>query len=174
MPTNSSMEIIMIELKKLNSQIKAIATNKVKARDQIQIALVGVAQYAFDDKQPNLDPARNLVLACEGAYDIQALVAYIESHMPARWVKETQSFRLNKSFKGEYDAVALMADPWWVKAKKADSVESTFDMLEKVRALLKKAEREVKACKEVKHADMIRELNAICGKFDRADTEAAE
>lgn len=151
-----------MELKELNKRISSIGKKTAKWRDDVQLALVGCAYHAFE--HGNLDPATRLVKVLHGA-DATALIRWIESHMPAVWVRSEEQFRLNKSFKGEYDAIVLMAEPWWELAKKAKSVSSVFDALEAVRHLIDRIEREIESGKKtVEHADVLKELKAVAGK----------
>ena len=155
-----------MELKELNKRIKAIASKTSKWRDDVQLALVGCAFHAFEHN--NTDPATRLVKVLHGA-DATALIRWIEGHMPCIWVKSEEQFRFNKSFKGEYDAITLMAEPWWDLAKKAKDVSSTFDALEAVRNLIDRIEREIKAGKKtVEHADVLESLKAVAGKSAQA------
>lgn len=157
-----------MELKELNTRIKAIATKTAKWRDDVQLALVGCAYQAFE--YGNVDPATRLVKVLSGA-DAKALVMWIETHMPAIWVKSDVQFRTNKSFKGEYDALTLMAEPWWELATKPRDVSSTIDVLECVRDLIKRIEREVTAGKKiVEHAEVVADLKSIAGKVAQSAT----
>ena len=151
-----------LTIKKLNAQIKSIKSKTAKWRDDVQLCLVGCAQFAFDDR--NVDPCTNLVNAVQGA-DVTAVIHWIEVHMPAVWMKSEGKFRFNKSFDGDYDAITLMAEPWWELAKTAREVSSTFDALEAVRHLIDRIEREIKSGKKtVEHADVLKELKAVAGK----------
>lgn len=158
-----------IELKKLNAQIKSIATKTAKWRDDVQLCLVGCAQHAFDNK--NVDPAARLVHAVKGA-DATAVIRWIEAHMPAIWVQKEAKFRFNKSFNGEYDAIVLMSEAWWELAKKPHQVASTLDCLEVVRALVKRLEKEVKeGTKTVKHAELVAGLSKLANSVEFAKTK---
>lgn len=151
-----------LTIKKLNAQIKSIKSKTAKWRDDVQLCLVGCAQFAFDDR--NVDPCTNLVNAVQGA-DVTAVIHWIEAHMPAVWMKSEGKFRFNKSFNGEYDALVLMAAPWWELAKKPQQVSSTFDALEAVRNLISRIEREIASGKKtVEHAEVLNELKAVAGK----------
>lgn len=156
-----------MELKELNKRIKAIATKTAKWRDDVQLALVGCAYQAFE--HGNVDPATRIVKVLSGA-DAKALVKWIETHMPAIWVKSEVQFRVNKSFKGEYDAVTLMSEPWWELAVKPRDINSTINVLECVRDLIKRIEREAKAgTKTIEHAELVETLKQVAGKAAQAE-----
>jgi hypothetical protein len=153
----------MTDTKKLNRKIDALGKRTAKWRDDVQLILVECAQHAYEGN--NVDPCTRLVKAVHGA-DMVALVRWIEAHMPAYWVKSENKFRFNKSFLGEYDAISLMAEPWWNLAKKAKEVSSSLDVLESLRGFLKRMEKE--ATREidgqkitVEHAELIGKLAAI-------------
>ncbi len=152
-----------IELKKLNAKIASLEKRTAKWRDEVQFCLIGCAQHAFESN--NVDPCTRLVKALHGA-DSRALIHWIEKHMPAVWIKDEAKFRVNKAFKGEYDAVTLMASPWWEMATKAKNVASSVDCLDAVRQLIKRLEKEVAdGTKEVAHVEAIGELKALCGRL---------
>lgn len=156
-------------LKQLNSRIAGLAKRNAKFNDDVQLVLVGCAQQAFDGS--NVDPCTKLVNVLKGT-DAKAIIHWIEAHMPAIWVKAEGKFRFNKSFVGEYDAITLMAEPWWELATKPAQVSSSFDVLESVRALIKKAKKEIESGKRtVEHASMIAQLEALAannGEFAKA------
>ena len=158
------------EIQKLNSRIDSLGKRTAKWRDDVQLILVACAQHAFDGS--NVDPCTRLVKVCHGA-DMTALIRWIEAHMPAYWVKAENKFRFNKSFIGEYDAITLMAEPWWNLAKKAKEVSSTLDMLESLRHFIKRMEKE--ASREidgqkvtVEHAELLSKLAAIANDKEYA------
>lgn len=154
-----------ITLKKLNAQIAAIGRKTAKWRDDVQLCLVGCAQHAFDSN--NVDPCTRLVQAVRGA-DAKAIIHWIEAHMPAVWVKADEKFRFNKSFVGEYDAITLMAEPWWELATQPKNVASSLDMLDALDTFIKRMVREVEAGKkEVLHGEVLTELKALSGKMAR-------
>lgn len=155
-------------IKQLNAKIAGIAKRTETWRNDVQIILVGCAQHAFDNG--NVDPATRLVKALTGA-DARALIHWTEKHMPAVWVKAENQFRLNKSFKGEYDAIALLGDAWWLLATKPKEVSSSLDVLDSLRGFIKRMERE--AAKEidgqkvtVEHADLITKLTALANAVE--------
>jgi hypothetical protein len=132
----------------------------------VQIVLVQCVYHAFTYK--NADPCTRLVKVLAGA-DAKAVIHWLENHAPAIWVKAEEKFRFNKSFKGEYDAIALMGDAWWVRATKPKDVASSLDCLDAIRALIERLEREIeRGKKEVTHKEAINELKAVCGKIERA------
>jgi len=153
---------------KLNARIDALGKRTAKWRDDVQLILVSCAVFAFEDS--NVDPCTRLVKALHGA-DATALIRWIEAHMPAYWVKAENRFKFNKSYKGEYDAVTLMAEPWWNLAKKAKDVSSSLDMLDSLRSFIKRMERE--ATKEidgkkvtVEHGELLVKLQAIANSTE--------
>lgn len=155
-----------MELKKLNGKIKSLATKTSKWRDEVQVCLVGCAQFAFDDN--NASPATDLVHAVKGA-DAKAVIHWMEKHMPVIWVGKEEKFRFNKSFLGEYDAVTLLSEPWWEHATKARDVVSSIDCLDAVRSMIKRLEKEIKSGeKTVKHADLIASLVATTNAYEFA------
>ncbi len=161
-------------VKQLNKKIDDLGKRTAKWRDDVQLILVGCAQHAFDDG--NVDPATRLVKALTGA-DARALIHWIEAHMPAVWMKQENQFRFNKSFKGEYDAIALLGDAWWNLATKTKEVSSSLDMLDSLRAFIKRMERE--ASKEidgvkisVEHAAVLDGLKKVANDIEYADKQA--
>lgn len=162
-----------IALKALNQKIVALGKRTVAWRNEVQMCLVGCAQHAFDSN--NVDPCTKLVGVLHGA-DAKALIHWIESHMPAVWVKAENKFRFNKSFIGNYDAVVLMAEPWWELATKAKEVSSSLDMLDALRGFIKRMERE--AAKEidgkkvtVEHAEVLANLKALANSVEYTKVE---
>ena len=154
-----------MELKKLNAKIKALGTKTAKWRDEVQVVLVACALHSFEDG--NVDPATRVVAALKGA-DITAVIHWFEKNTPCIWVRSENQFRLNKSFNGEYDAVLLLATPWWELAKDSKDVNSTFDCLALVRGLIKRIENEVASGKrEVQHVEALDELKAVAGKLEK-------
>ena len=154
------------EMQKLNAKIDSLGKRTAKWRDDVQLILVQCAKHAFDGN--NVDPCTRLVKAIHGA-DMAALIKWIEGHMPAVWIKAENKFRVNKSFKGEYDAIVLMAEPWWELAKKAKDVSSTLDMLESLRHFIKRMEKE--AAKEidgkkitVEHGELLAKLATLANE----------
>jgi hypothetical protein len=155
-----------MELKKLNAKIVALGKKTSKWRDEVQETLVGCAWQAFNGD--NVDPCTKLVKVLGGA-DARAIIKWIESHMPARWVKSENQFRVNKSFKGEYDALVLLAAPWWELATKTHNIDSSLDCLDAVRNLIKRIESEIKSGKKtVEHVEVLAELKAVAGKVEQA------
>lgn len=157
-----------ITIKQLNAKIAGIAKRTAAWRDDVQLILVGCAQHAFDNG--NVDPATRLVKALTGA-DARALIHWTEKHMPAVWVKAESQFRLNKSFKGEYDAVTLLSEAWWELATKPKDISSSLDVLDALRSFIKRMERE--AAKEidgqkvtVEHADLITKLSTLANAVE--------
>ena len=157
-------------IKQLNAKINGIAKRTAKWRDDVQLILVGCAQHAFDNG--NVDPCTRLVHAIKGA-DARAVIHWIEAHMPCVWVKAEDKFRLNKSFKGDYDALTLMAEPWWELATKPKEVSSSLDLLDSLRHFIKRMEKE--AAKEidgqkitVEHAELLDTLKAIANAKEYA------
>ncbi|OHD24075.1 MAG: hypothetical protein A2Y38_14650 [Spirochaetes bacterium GWB1_59_5] len=153
----------MSDVKKLNAQIDNLGKRTAKWRDDVQLVLIQCAQHAFDGS--NVDPCTRLVKVLHGS-DMTALIRWIEAHMPAYWVKAENKFKFNKSFQGEYDAITLMASPWWELAKKAKEVSSSLDMLDSLRHFIKRMEKE--ASREidgkpvtVEHAELLTKLSAI-------------
>lgn len=162
-----------ITLKQLNQKINGITKRTSKWRDDIQFILVGCAQHAFNEEGQNVDPCTRLVKAVGGA-DVRALIHWIEAHLPAIWIKAEEKFRVNKSFKGAYDPVTLMAEPWWELAVKPKNVSSSIDVLDAVRDLVKRMQREVAAGKKtVAHKELIGELRALVGKVEMAELPKA-
>lgn len=158
-----------MELKQLNRKIAELGKRTAKWRDDVQLVLVGCAQQAFDGS--NVDPCTKLVHVLSGA-DSRAIIHWIEAHMPAVWVKAEEKFRFNKSFKGEYDAITLMAEPWWELATKPKNVASSLDMLTELGAFIKRMEREVAAGKKtVEHKEVLEELKALSGKLAQANLD---
>lgn len=154
----------MLTIKKLNAQIALVGKKTAKWRDDVQLCLVGCAQFAFDSN--NVDPCTKLVKATAGA-DAKAIIHWMEQHMPCVWVKAENQFRFDKSFQGEYDAVVLMAEPWWVLATKPSEVSSSLDCLDAVRALVKRLTREVEAGKKtVGHTELIAKLAALANEAE--------
>ena len=159
-----------ITIKQLNSKINALGKRTAKWRDDVQIVLTQCAQLAFDFN--NVDPCTRLVGVLKGA-DSKAIIHWIEAHMPAVWMKSEEKFRFNKSFEGQYDALALMADPWWELATKPKNISSSIDVLDSVRDLIKRMEREITAGKKaVEHKELVGDLKALAGRYAQAEVEA--
>jgi hypothetical protein len=155
------------DLSKLNTKIDALGRKTAKWRDEVQLVLVQVAYQAFNGN--NVDPATRLVKVLTGG-DKTALVKWIEQHTPAYWSKDKVAFQFNKSFKGEYDPIALLAAPWWELAIKEKNISSTLDVLDSLRDFIKRMEREAKAGdKTITHKELISDLNALAGKVAQAE-----
>ena len=159
-----------ISIKALNAKISALAKRTAAWRNEVQLCLVGCAQHAFDHS--NVDPCTKIVHALTGA-DAKALIFWIEEHMPAVWVKADNAFRFNKSFKGEYDAITLMAEAWWERATQPKDISSSLDVLEALRTFIKRMEKE--AAKEidgkkmnVDHAELLDAVKALANSTEYA------
>lgn len=151
-----------IDSKTLNKKIDDLGKKHATWRQNVQLVLVACAKQAFDHK--NVDGFTRLTTVLGGA-DMKAIITWAETYAPARWSKQDVAFKLNKSFKGDFDGLYLLGQAWWERATKPQNVSSTFDVLEVVRDLIKRAEKEVAAGKKtVTHAEMIFELKAIAGK----------
>lgn len=158
----------MSDISKLNRKIDALGRKNAKFNDDVQLILVQCAYQAFEHS--NVDPVTRLAKVLKGT-DARAIIRWVEGHMPAIWIKAEVKFRFNKSFVGEYDALTLMAEPWWELATKVKNVSSSLDCLDAVRDLIKRLEREVAAGKkEVTHTEAIVALKAVCGGIERAES----
>lgn len=150
-------------VKTLNKKIDALGKRTAKWRDEVQLVLVECAIFAFDDK--NVDPCTRLVKALTGA-ESKALVRWIEGHMPAVWMSKEEKFRFNKSFNGVYDAITLMAEPWWHLVTKLKNVPSSIDALESFRQLIARLNKEVeKGEKTVENADFLAAMVAAANDW---------
>ena len=157
-----------MNLRQLNQKIDGLAKRNAKFRQDVQVILCSCAQFAFGADQ-NVEPFTRLVTKMEGL-DATALIKWVETHTPSRWKKDEAKFVFNHSFKGEYDAIALLSQPWWVYAKKAKEVSSTLDMYDALNDFIKRMEREAKT-KTVTHAEILTDLKAISGRLAQAQIE---
>lgn len=158
-----------LTVKQLNAKINALGKRTEKWRNDVQEVLTNCAAFAFEDS--NVDPCTRLVDVLQGA-DAKAVIHWVEAHMPAVWVKAEGKFRFNKSFIGEYDPLVLLAEPWWELATKPKNVSSSFDVLDSVRNLITRIEREIASGKKtVTHGDMLASLKQLAG--DAAQKEIA-
>lgn len=151
----------------LNKKISRLEKHTAKWRDMVQEVAVGCAFQAFTHK--NVDSATKLIHSLKGA-DINAVKTWLERYSPCRWNKELSGFKFNKSFSGEFDHAFLSANLWYELAKKPAQLSSVYDVLEVVRDLVKRAEKEIQLGKKtVQHADMIEDLKALAGKVAQRD-----
>lgn len=176
-----------LTIKQINGKIAHLTKSHAKFNDEVQVLLCSIAQYAYDK---NVDPATRLLIINPDEKDVKkrqfrfdsvdntVLIHWIEKHMPARWVASSASFAFNKSFEGEYDAVALMASPWWKKAVKPTNVSSSLDMLESLRSFIKRMEKE--ASREingekitVEHAEILTKLAVLANDAEYAEKKEA-
>lgn len=157
------------ELAKLNRDIKALGTRTAKWRDAVQLCLVGAAACAFEDH--NVTPCTAIVNALEGA-DRRTLIHWIESHMPARWDQAAAGFKGRKT-KDDYDAITLMAEPWWKNTPKPAAIASSFDVLAKLRAVLAGAEKAAAKSHEVIGAEALDDVRALIARLSVAEFDAA-
>ena len=174
-----------LTIKQINGKIASLTKSHVKFNDEVQLILCSVAQFAHEK---NVDPATRLLILNPDendakkrvfrfdSVDNKILIHWIEKHMPARWVASSASFAFNKSFVGEYDAVALMASPWYQKAVKPRQVSSSLDMLDTLRSFIKRQEKEASRVIDgkpitVEHAEIMDMLKAIANKVEYAETK---
>ena len=155
-----------MDLKVLNRKIATLGKHAGKLRDEVQLVAIGCLFHAFTHQ--NVDPATRLLGVLKGT-DLICLTRWLEDHGPCIWVKSEAKFRHNASFKGEYDALALMASPWYEKAIRPDQVPEALDCMQAVRDLIKRIEREIAAGKrEVQHKEVVDELKSTMGKLAMA------
>ena len=159
------------ELAQLNRDIKSLAKRTARWRDAVQMCLVGASCCAFEDH--NVTPATAIVAAVEGA-DRTTLIHWVEAHMPARWNAAEARFKGNKSFVGEYDAMTLMAEPWWAKTPKPEQIASSFDVAARLRAVLAGAEKAAAKDREVVGAEALDAIRAIVARLSVTEAEAAD
>lgn len=174
-----------LTIKQINGKIASLTKSHVKFNDEVQLILCSVAQFAHEK---NVDPATRLLILNPDekdakkrvfrfdSVDNKILIHWIEKHMPARWVASSASFAFNKSFEGEYDAMALMSEPWYQKAVKPRQVSSSLDMLESLRSFIKRQEKEAARVIDgkaiaVEHAEIMGMLKAIANKVEYAETK---
>ena len=176
-----------LTIKQINGKIASLTKSHAKFNDEVQVLLCSIAQYA-DEK--NVDPATRLLIPNPDekdankrvfrfdSVDNKILIHWIEKHMPARWVASSASFAFNKSFDGEYDAAALMSEPWYQKAVKPRQVSSSLDMLESLRSFIKRQEKEAARVIDGnplsgEHAEIMDMLKAIANKVEYAENKEA-
>ena len=163
-----------MSIKQLNSAIASWGKRSTKVvKTEAQNLLVECACHAFADK--NVDPFTRMVAAAEGL-DRKTMVSWITKHAPANWQQETGAFKFNKSFKGEFDREFLTKQVWWEKTAKVTEIAAEIDMLELVRAFIKRAEKEAAVevagkKREVKHAALLDGLKKIANDTEYADKQ---
>lgn len=159
------------EVKTLMRRITALGSKTAKWREEVQTCLVGCIHTAIV-LDSNIDPCIKIVSVLKGA-DVRAIIHYLEQYAPVIWSKSEETFKFNKSFKGEFDALFLAGHPWFDQAVTPKQVSSSIDCLEAVRDLVKRLEREVKSGKKiVTHVDAIDELKAVAGRMAMRDMKA--
>jgi len=149
-----------VTIKQFNTRVGALTKNNTKFKNEVQELLCIAAQYAFDDK--NVTPLTNLVMR-DGDFrfdgiDNKTLIYWIESHMPARWDNKECKFRFNKSFQGVYDAIVLLAEPWWQKQVKPKEVVSSIDALTELRAFIRRMEKHAEKGVSIEHVELLTTL----------------
>ena len=159
-----------ISIKQFNARVGVLSKTNTKFKNEVQELLCIAAQYAFDDK--NVDPLTNLVMR-DGEFrfdgiDNAVLIHWIENHMPARWDNKECKFRFAKSFQGVYDAVTLLAEPWWQKQRKPKEVVSSIDALDEVRALIRKLEKQAEKGVSIEHAEILSNLKTVANAVEYA------
>lgn len=169
-------DIYIMELKTLNTRIQQLGKKTAKWRDDVQLVLVACAYHAIEGNNGagNADPFTQVIKVLEGA-DMRAVIKWAEMNAGVVWQRSEETFRINKAKRGsiEYDAITLMATPWWQLARKAREIESTLDCLEAVRHLVARLEKEAASGrKELIHAEAIVKLKEVCGSLERADVGA--
>lgn len=160
-----------VTIKQFNARVGSLTKNNTKFKNEMQELLCIAAQYAFGDDK-NVSPLTNLVIR-DGEFrfdgiDNKTLIHWIESFMPARWDGKELKFRFNKSFQGEYDAVTLLANPWWKKQVKPQDVISSIDALAEVRALIRKLEKQAEKGVSIEHATALEKLRTIANDVEYA------
>ena len=176
-----------LTIKQINGKIAHLTKSHAKFNDEVQVLLCSIAQYAYEK---NVDPVTRLLITNPDEKDVKkrqfrfdsvdntVLIHWIEKHMPARWVASSASFAFNKSFNVDYDAVALMASPWYQKAVKPRQVSSSLDMLDSLRSFIKRQEKEVARVIDgqpitVEHAEILDMMKAIANKVEYAEKKEA-
>lgn len=167
-------EQIAVDLKSFNRRVGNLTKNNTVFKNEVQQLLCIAAQYAFSDDH-NVAPFTNLLMSGKGfrfdGVDNKTLIHWIEAHAPARWDNKELRFRFNKSFKGEYDAVVLLSEPWWKKAAQPKDISSSLDMLEALRGFLKRMEKEAAVevdgkKRTIEHAEILRKLTVIANDVE--------
>lgn len=173
-----------ITIKQFNSRVGKLTASNTKFKNEVQELLCIAAQYAFDDK--NVSPLTSLVMRGSefrfDGIDHKTLIHWIEEHTPARWDNKECKFRFNKAFQGVYDAVTLLAEPWWKKQTPPTRIVSSVDALAEVRSLIARLEKlaakkvvvdGVETAVEIKHGDLMDKLKAIANEVEFAEGEQA-
>jgi hypothetical protein len=165
----------MKSTKELLTTARGLATRNKNFNADLQALLVDAAEHAFSTAK-NVEPLRQVILKGEefrfAGIDNAVLIAWIEKYTPSRWNAKALKFH-HKKMEGEFDRDALMAAPWWKRAKAPKDVASTIDYLEMVRALVKRMEKEAKiqvngVAREVKHAELLTKLATIANDKEYA------
>lgn len=165
---------IAVSIKQYNARVGQLTKNNNKFKNEVQELLCVAAQYAFSDDH-NVSPLTNLLMK-DGDFrfdgiDHKVLIHWIEAHMPARWDNKELKFRFNKSFVGEYDALTLLADPWWKKQAKPQAVISSIDTLEEVRALIRRLEKQAEKGVSLEHAELLEKIKVLANDSEYVTTE---
>jgi hypothetical protein len=164
-----------LSVKQLNTSINTWGASVKRVKVKGQELLVECACHAFADK--NVDPFTNMVNAAE-SLDRKTMIAWIVKHAPATWVQEKGAFKWNKSFEGDFDRAALMAASWWAATPKTTEIKLEIDILEAVRSLVKRMEKEaalevevdgVKTKRVVKHQELLAAVTKLANDTEYAD-----
>ena len=160
-----------ITIKQFKARVGKLTASNTKFKNEVQELLCIAAQYAFDDK--NVAPLTDLVMR-DGEFrfdgiDHKTLIYWIEEHMPARWDNKECKFRFNKGFQGDYDAIVLLAEPWWKKQVKPTRVVSSIDALAEVRALIRRLEKSAEKGVAVEHAELLANLKVMANSVEYAE-----
>ena len=169
-----------VTIKQFNARVGQLTKSNTKFKNEVQELLVIAAQFAFGTDK-NVSPLTNLVIK-DGEFrfdgvDNAVLIRWIEEHMPARWIGKDSKFVYNKSFQGDYDAVTLLAEPWWKKQLKPRQVASTIDALAEVREFIKRLEKKagskvvvdgVETVVELQHAELVAKVKALLNDAEYA------
>lgn len=155
----------------INKRIDAVGKKTAAWREEIQEILVDAAEHAF--LHSNVDPFTRLINVLKGA-DIKAVSKWIETHAPARWDGKENKYKTRK-IEAEYDREFLLGEKWYDRAQTPREIVSEFDVLKLVQDMLKKADREVNATKNIKtilHKELMFEVQAAVGKYVKSQEKA--
>lgn len=154
--------------KQFTDLVDRINTSTTERREMIQKALAYAAYYSIKDR--NADPALRLFAVVGRETNRQNMADWLSEH-GAIGFKDNAPFFHEKKWKDhngnfhsmvELEAALKVAPQWWAKRSHTSEIKDTVDVLELIRAIVKKCDKvKEKGVQTLKHADLITQLSAI-------------
>jgi len=156
--------------RKLNSVLKSAKTQ----RDNVQeLIIAGLEQYS---EHGSCNYLTMLVQGCIGVRSLptRSITAYIQAHANVTWAKLKDGTDGYKK-KGKGVEVSMPDVTWYDwEGNNHNTVATEFDVLKAIHSLKKRYDKAVEKGLDIKHADLIQELDNLANATAKADKAEEE